>query len=157
MADSPILPGVQAWKDGSGKPLPPEFFRFLRDMVAYLRRIDGNSAELSAIIARIESLEAEIARDVVGQFSVSVTENGNNFVVRLVGDLPIPPPESYYGTGPDGARGYYPLPDSPPALVPYFIPENTTYTVPLYSQALSAMNIDAEGLLDVEGYLIEVN
>lgn len=157
MADSPILPGVQAWKDGSGKPLPPEFFRFLRDLVAYLRRIDGNSAELALIVARIEALEADISREVVGQFSVSVTEDGNTFVVRLVGDLPVPPAESYYGTGADGSRGFFPLPDPPPALVPYFIPEGSTYTVPVYSQALSAMNIDVEGTLDVEGYLIEVN
>lgn len=41
--------------------------------------------------------------------------------------------------------------------VPYFIPADETYTVPIYRQALFARTIDAEGMVDLEGDLILVN
>lgn len=40
---------------------------------------------------------------------------------------------------------------------PYFIPVDITHTVPLYIQELFNMTIDVEGILDVEGFLIEVD
>lgn len=40
---------------------------------------------------------------------------------------------------------------------PYFIPVDTTHTIPLYIQELFSMTIDVEGILDVEGFLIEVD
>lgn len=40
--------------------------------------------------------------------------------------------------------------------VPYFIADGDTYTVPEPIQALFAMTMDVEGILEVEGYLIEV-
>ncbi len=43
------------------------------------------------------------------------------------------------------------------AAVPYFIPAGETFTVPLYKQALFSMNIDNEGTVDIEGFLIEVD
>jgi hypothetical protein len=41
--------------------------------------------------------------------------------------------------------------------VPYFIPSGSTFTVPLYVQALFSMTIDNEGIIDVDGFLIEVD
>lgn len=44
-------------------------------------------------------------------------------------------------------------------FVPYYVANNTTYTVPLYYQALWAMDIElaSEGYIEVDGYLIEVD
>lgn len=56
--------------------------------------------------------------------------------------IPIPGPR-----GEDGANG----------MVPYYISSTETFTVPLYKQALFSMNIDNEGILDIEGFLIEVD
>lgn len=42
-------------------------------------------------------------------------------------------------------------------MVPYYIAPTETFTVPLYKQALFEMNIDNEGILVVDGFLIEVD
>jgi trimeric autotransporter adhesin len=44
-------------------------------------------------------------------------------------------------------------------FVPYYVANNTTFTVPLYYQALWAMNIElaTQGYIEVDGYLIEVD
>lgn len=75
-------------------------------------------------------------------------------VIALVNDEASPAPMSYYGTDESGVRGYHELPSGG---VPYFIPSGNTFRVREYLQALSAMPIDCEGYLDVEGYLIEVD
>ena len=158
MADSPILPGVQAWRDASGRPLPAEFFRFLRDLIRYIDQIDGNTAELADILARLEALEAGgVSADIIGLLSVQGLGalSDGEVVLQLQGDQLSPDPESYYGTDELGVKGFHPLP--PPAFVPYFIPADDEFIVPLYSQATLAMTIDVEGILDVEGYLIEVD
>ena len=46
-------------------------------------------------------------------------------------------------------------PDTDPT-VPYFIPSGETYSVAANKQALFTMPIDAEGFLNVEGYLVGV-
>ncbi len=61
MADSPILPGDRAWRDGSGKPMPVEFYRFFRDLISYIQQTQGNSAALAALEARVAALEAAAA------------------------------------------------------------------------------------------------
>jgi len=55
--------------------------------------------------------------------------------------------------GPPGLRGI----EGVNGMVPYYIGPGNTFTVPLYKQALFEMNIDNEGFLDVEGFLIEVD
>ena len=42
-------------------------------------------------------------------------------------------------------------------MVPYFIGVNETFLVPLYKQALFSMNIDNNGTLEIDGFLIEVD
>ena len=49
--------------------------------------------------------------------------------------------------GDDGANG----------MVPYFISSSEKFLVPEFKQALFSMNIDNEGVLEVEGFLIEVD
>ncbi len=57
-------------------------------------------------------------------------------------------------SGPTGPTG----PSGPAGLgVPYFIASGDTFTVPLFIQSLWAMPIDNEGLIDVLGFLIEVD
>lgn len=41
-------------------------------------------------------------------------------------------------------------------MVPYYIAPGDTFIVPIYKQALFAMTIDVEGILEVNGYLIQV-
>jgi len=42
-------------------------------------------------------------------------------------------------------------------MVPYYIAPSEIFNVPIYKQALFAMNIDNEGMLEVDGFLIEVD
>ena len=49
--------------------------------------------------------------------------------------------------GADGANG----------MVPYYIAPSEVFTVPEFKQALFAMNIDNEGILEIDGFLIEVD
>ncbi len=41
-------------------------------------------------------------------------------------------------------------------MVPYYIAPGDTFTVPLYKQAPYVMEIDNDGTLIVDGYLLEV-
>lgn len=52
--------------------------------------------------------------------------------------------------GPKGDKG-----DAGP-MTPYFIASNEKFIIPEFDQSLFAMNIDNEGLLEVNGFLIEV-
>lgn len=60
------------------------------------------------------------------------------------GDGEIGPPGI---AGADGANG----------MVPYYIAPSETFTVPEFKQALFSMNIDNEGILIIDGFLIEVS
>lgn len=42
-------------------------------------------------------------------------------------------------------------------MVPYYIAPTEKFNVPIYKQALFAMNIDNEGILEIDGFLIEVD
>jgi hypothetical protein len=55
--------------------------------------------------------------------------------------------------GPPGVPGE----DGENGMVPYHIFTGETFTVPIYKQALFSMNIDNEGTLEIDGFLIEVD
>jgi len=55
--------------------------------------------------------------------------------------------------GPAGAAGI----DGANGMVPYSIALGETFTVPVNKQALFSMNIDNSGILEINGFLIEVN
>lgn len=64
------------------------------------------------------------------------------------------------GDGDSGEADIIPGPrgiDGVNGMVPYFIAAGEKFTVPLYKQALFSMNIDNEGELEIEGFLIEVD
>lgn len=124
--------------------------------------------DLTGLWAAIEEIRAEIGQGggipsdarVYGELSIESFGLLADGLVRLtlVNDQIAPAPGSYYGTNADGARGFHALP-APPAggsSVPYFIPEGQTFNAAEFQQALFAMTIDVEGVLDVDGYLIEV-
>lgn len=58
--------------------------------------------------------------------------------------------------GPQGAQGSG-TGGTSDGSVPYFVPADETFTVPIYRQALFARTIDCEGTIDLEGDLILVN
>lgn len=114
MADSPSLPGVQGWKDAQGRPLPVEFFRFLRDLVAYVAQAQGETLELAELEARVAELEAGGSFSIQGQQSVRVVGMPNDGLVQLFlqGDEAAPAASLYYGTDETGAKGFHALPSA---------------------------------------------
>ena len=113
MADSPILPGARAWRDGAGKPLPVEFYQFLRDLVRFVAETSGNTASLSDVLARLQALEngQGLDAEISGPSSVAVfgTLADGSVVIQFANDSTAPGNTTYYGTGPTGAKGYAPI------------------------------------------------
>lgn len=113
MADSPELPGSHRWKlvevPGSNRlDLPPEFFKFFRELVGYIRQIQGNTDDLAEIETRLDALESAAAQGAItGQASVQAIQQEAATIVRLVGDVPIPGVSRFYGTNAGGARGWH--------------------------------------------------
>ena len=112
MADSPILPGPHKWKlapspRGGPPDLPIEFFKFFRELVGYVRQIQGNTDDLAAIEARLDALEAAAQNAVSGQASIQTIQQEAATILRLVGDVSIPGVSRFYGTNADGAKGWY--------------------------------------------------
>lgn len=113
MADSPNLPGDRAWRDASGKPLPIEFWRFLRDLTTFVRTATGNTTDIASLLARIVALEDAPANDaeISGPSSVAVfgTLADGSVVVQFTNDDDAPGNTYRYGTGPTGAKGWLPV------------------------------------------------
>lgn len=108
MSDSPILPGSHAWRDAQGRPLPVEFYRFLRDLVAYVRQATGQTLDLAELARRVADLEHGGAVQLRGISSV-VVRGGT---VQLLQDQDNPAGGSYYGTNAAGERGFWPVVDA---------------------------------------------
>ncbi|KAF1692647.1 hypothetical protein [Pseudoxanthomonas koreensis] len=119
MTDSPLLPGAHAWRDGSGKPMPVEFYKFLRDLVAYLRASGANTADIAALEDRISVVEAGGSNATLqGLESVRVAGSLSGGLVqfRLDGDAATPGASLYYGTNALGVRGFHAMPDPTPEI-----------------------------------------
>jgi hypothetical protein len=116
MADSPSLPSERAWRTPDGRPLPVEFFRFFRDLLDSIQQTDGNTAELSALIARVTALEESggTIGDLLGDQSVQVFGSlaDGEALLRLVNDVATPGVTQYYGTDALGAKGYRAVADT---------------------------------------------
>lgn len=112
MADSPKLPGAQAWKDAAGKPLPVDFWRFLRDLSAVVSQSSGNTTDLAALLARVAAIEADTGStgSISAPYSVAAFGNlADGLLLQLVNDQGAPGPTTYYGTDATGAKGYHAL------------------------------------------------
>lgn len=59
MTNIPQLPGAHAWKDGQGRPLPVEFYRFFRDLALRNDIPADVSAQVASLLSRVDALEAE--------------------------------------------------------------------------------------------------
>lgn len=76
-------------------------------------------------------------------------------VVGGGGGAAVPGPQGPAGAmGATGAAG--PAGPAGPVGVPYFIPDGDTFVVPENQQCLSAMDITIDGILQVDGFLVEV-
>lgn len=131
MADSPLLPGSHAWRDASGRPLPVEFYRFLRDLVAFIREASSNTEgiaelaeQLAELLSRTYNLTGIDSVQVLGLLKDGAT-------VRLVGDEDNPFAATFYGKSLEGEKGWQILqPEvipSPHAL--YLVDENGNYLI----------------------------
>jgi hypothetical protein len=78
------------------------------------------------------------------------TINNITQIIGLMGEEGPSGEDGPPGTGKDGIDGAN-------GMVPYFIASDETFTVPEFKQALFSMNIDNEGILEVDGFLIEVD
>lgn len=59
MTNIPQLPGAHAWRDGQGRPLPIEFYKFFRDLALRQDLPADVSAQVANLLTRVEALEAE--------------------------------------------------------------------------------------------------
>lgn len=113
---------------------------------------------LYQVISQLISALQQVANTVISGGSSgggsSVTNNIFNTIQQIDiagsssdGEEPmvIPGPPGTNGTG--GEESF----------VPYYIAPTETFIVPIYKQALFGMNIDNEGILEVDGFLIEVD
>lgn len=90
----------------------------------------------------------------------SVTVSGANIKqLALVNDVTVALSNQYYGSNGSGTKGWFDFPAPPPQGVPYFIPDTTSYTVPVNIQALWTIPITLDGsaMLIVNGILAEVD
>ena len=131
MADSPLLPGSHAWRDASGRPLPVEFYRFLRDLVAFIQATSSNTESISALSEQLAELLSR-TYNLTGVDSVQVLGLlKDGATVRLVGDENNPLPAYFYATDDDRAKGFHPLYPHwvPNPYADYLVDENGNYLV----------------------------
>lgn len=107
----PVLPRAQATAN-SGGPLSREYYDFLRLMLSSLLSVvdaeSSDAAQIASILARLDALEAETDATINGLASVEVFGSLESGLVQiqLEGDTDTPGNTYYYGTGPDGTKGW---------------------------------------------------
>jgi hypothetical protein len=106
MADSPLIPGSHAWTDASGRPLPVEFYKFLRDLVAFIQATSSNTESIAALAEQLAELLSR-TYNLTGIDSVQVLGLlKDGATVRLVGDEDNPYAATFYGTSLEGEKGW---------------------------------------------------
>lgn len=85
------------------------------DWFRWLQTLDAPTS-LAALTAQVQALQAAIAAlgspHIVGSQSVEVHQNGNDYYIWLNNDQDNPGPTYYYGTGPDGVKGWFAVADA---------------------------------------------
>lgn len=100
--------------------------------------------ELILALSAINNAAATSSTSISGGSGGSTVQNFMIFEESISDDGSVSPPSSMSSSsGTD-------------AFIPYFIGPTETFTVPIYKQGLFGMNIDNEGILVVDGFLIEV-
>ena len=105
-------------------------YQVIHDLIGNLAKIN---TDVTTVTNNISSITQVTQQTIVQMFG---SEEGG-------GDsdsFPIPSPSS----------------NSSDAFIPYYIGPGETFVIPVNKQAVFAMNIDNEGILMVDGFLIEV-
>jgi hypothetical protein len=117
MAANPILPRAQSViSDGRGVTTK-EWYDFFLSLLRFVGEEESQAALIQDILNRLKALEdEEDPQDAIIQGLRSIQVNGtleNGLVqITLKGDAANPGNTYYYGTGPDGVRGFYPVADA---------------------------------------------
>jgi hypothetical protein len=168
MADSPILPGSHSRPLGQDGGWSREWFGYFRSLQTFVTATTTNEAGLAAALTRIVALEDGTAG------GVTSFRGRSGAVVPLVGDYSawFQPLDATLTTladtdlsaiadgdllAWDAASETFVATPQTPGGAPYFIASGDTFTVPEFSQVLFSMPIDAEGFIDVSGYLVGVD
>lgn len=145
-------------------------------------------ADLQAAVAAIQAQLADMSDgpSITGNASVQVTQNGDNFYLWLVNDQQNPTVGFVYSADENGVKGWHQLAAefvaydnstsglvadqvqaaidemaaaAANSVVPYFVPDGETYSVPQYKQALFTLPIElgVGSSIDLSGSLVEVN
>lgn len=148
LGDLPVLPRPQASLVAGDRSRPQndpanapsrEWFEFFRALLASAGTTTGLQAEIAGIIARLETLGGV---EFVGQQSVQVLGSMSAGLVSFIlrGDVAAPAELSYYGTGPNGAKGFWPA----ASLVAYMVDEDGAYLVDENGAFLIGQDITAD-------------
>lgn len=103
------IPNIeQRFLDAAGR-IDVVWHRFLRELGPIT-----DIADLQAAVAALQDALAAIGtpRDVIGQYSVQAIPGDGAYYLHLLGDTEEPGFTYYYGTGPDGLKGWYPVADT---------------------------------------------
>lgn len=100
------IPNIeQRFLDAAGR-IDVVWHRFLREL--------GPITDIADLQAAVAALQAELAaigtpRDVIGQYSIQAIPGDGAYYLHLLNDQQEPGETYYYGTGPDGLKGWYAL------------------------------------------------
>lgn len=111
-----------------------QLYQLIRSMILTLAALNSSIPGGAGTIIEPTTINNFISQFLISSLSDSDSGDGDSSII------PGPP-------GIDGANG----------MVPYEIPLNTSFVVPINKQALFSMNIDNNGTLEIDGFLIEVN
>lgn len=113
MAQDRLFPRAQAdLLDPRSRAASPEYRRWFEQLSATVIEAGGTSTDVAALAARIDALEAEGSISFTNAGSVQITGGPGAFVVNLDGDQAAPGFTVYYGTGPDGTKGFHAVADA---------------------------------------------
>lgn len=181
-----LLPNPQGPMVGPGGVPAPEWYDYLRELAGGSESVLAQIAALEALIAALQAggTTPGVVSGIASIYTFGSLADGEVWV-RLINDNDDPGASMFYGTDPDGAKGWFSrllstladvdltdLADgdllgwdataerfvpAPSSAVPTYVAAGKTFRVREYTQALFSMPIDVEGFLDVEGYLIGVD
>ena len=115
MAANPILPRAQAPIAGNA-PTTREWYEFFRKLLQFVGENSTVGQDITQILQRISALEADQSALAIIQGFGSIVVNGSlasgAITISLQGEDEGIGPTYYYGTGPDGLKGWYPVSDT---------------------------------------------
>ena len=115
MATGPVLPKAQAPISGRD-PTTREWYEFFRKLLQFVGENSSVAPDIQSILQRLTALEADQSASAMIQGFGSIVVNGSLaggvITISLQGEDEGIGPTYYYGTGPDGVKGFYPVADA---------------------------------------------